>query len=76
MFMETFLTYIKYQELLYEMNLKNCLFTIGIKQKGGINDEDFLKYFKNSLVPLYPDLKDEDLKCVMLKVDSFPWVLN
>ena len=35
-----------------------------MNDKGGMDYEEFLKYFKNSLVPLYPDLKDEDLKCV------------
>ena len=38
--------------------------------------EEFLKYFKNSLVSLYPDVKDESGKSFMLKVDSGPRSLN
>ena len=41
-----------------------------------MDDQEFLKYFKNSRVPSYPDVKDEAGKCVILKVDSGPWRLN
>ena len=50
--------------------------TICMKKKGGTDDEEFLKYFKNSLVLLYPDVKDESGNRVMLKVDSGPGHLN
>ena len=50
--------------------------TIGIHKKGGMDDEEFLNYFKDSLVLLYPDIKDEYGKCVMLKVESGPGRLN
>ena len=50
--------------------------TIGMNEKGGMDDEEFLKYFKNFLVPFYLDVKDEYVKRVMLKVDSGSMCLN
>ena len=47
-----------------------------MNNKGGMDYEEFLKYFNNSLVLLYPDVKDEAGKSVMLKVDSGPRSLN
>ena len=44
--------------------------TIGLNEKGGMNDEEFDKYIDNSIVPLYPDLEDTQGKRVLLKVDS------
>jgi hypothetical protein len=44
--------------------------TIGMNEKGGMNDEEFDKYIDNSIVPLYPDLEDMQGKRVLLKVDS------
>ena len=41
-----------------------------------MDDEQFLKYFKNLLLPLYPDVKGESGKHVMLKVDSGTRHLN
>ncbi len=32
--------------------------TIGMNEKGGMNDDEFDKYIDNSIVPLYPDLED------------------
>jgi hypothetical protein len=46
--------------------------TIGLNEKGGMNDEEFDKYIDNSIVPLYPDLEDTPGKRVLLKVDSGP----
>jgi hypothetical protein len=46
--------------------------TIGLNEKGGMNDEEFDKYINNSIVPLYPDLEDTPSKRVLLKVDSGP----
>ena len=50
--------------------------TIGMNKKGGMDDDEFLNYFNNSLVPLYPYVKDESRKRVMLKVYSGPGRLN
>ena len=55
---------------------KQWPFTIGTNKKGGMDDEEFLNYFKDSLVLLYPDIKDEYGKCVMPKVESGPGRLN
>ena len=44
--------------------------TIGMNEKGGMDDEEFDKYIDNSIVPLYPDLEDTQGKRVLLKVDS------
>ena len=38
--------------------------TIGMNKKGTMYDEEFLNYSNNSLVPLYPDVKDESGKRV------------
>jgi hypothetical protein len=44
-----------------------------MNKKGGMNDnEEFNKYINNSIVPLFPDLKDIPGKRVLLKVDSGP----
>ncbi len=48
------------------------LCTIGLNEKGGMNDEEFDKYINNSIVLLYPDLEDMPGKQVLLKVDSGP----
>ena len=47
-----------------------------MNEKGCMDYVDFLKYFKNSFSPLYPNIKYEDGKHVMLKVDSGPGRLN
>ena len=47
-----------------------------MNNKGGMDYEEFLKYFNNSLVLLYPDVKDESGRSVMLKVDSVTRSLN
>jgi hypothetical protein len=46
--------------------------TIGMNKKGGMMDEKFKKYINNSIVPLYPDLKDMPGKRILLKIDSGP----
>ncbi len=46
--------------------------TIGLNEKGSMNDEEFDKYINNSIVPLDPDLEDMPGKQVLLKVDSGP----
>jgi hypothetical protein len=46
--------------------------TIGLNEKGSMNDEEFDKNIDNSIVPLYPELEDTETegKQVLLKVDS------
>jgi hypothetical protein len=44
--------------------------TIGLNEKGSMNDEEFDKNIDNSIVPLYPELEDTEGKRVLLKVDS------
>jgi hypothetical protein len=46
--------------------------TIRMNKKRGMMDKEFEKYINNSIVPLYPDLKDMPGKCVLLEVDSNP----
>ncbi len=46
--------------------------TIGLNEKGSMDNEEFDKYINNSIVPLYPDLEDTPGKQVLLKVDSGP----
>ena len=46
--------------------------TIGMNEKGGMTDDEFEIYIDNSIIPLYPDLKDMPGKHVLLKVDSGP----
>jgi hypothetical protein len=46
--------------------------TIGLNEKGGMNDEEFDKYIDNNIVLLYPDLEDTPGKQVLLKVDIGP----
>jgi hypothetical protein len=44
--------------------------TIGLNEKGGMNNREFDKYIDNSIVLLYPDFEDTPGKRVLLKVDS------
>ena len=44
----------------------NC----GCNEKGGMTEEELEKYLFNSILPLYPDTKDEPGYYVILKVDS------
>ncbi len=50
--------------------------TIAMNEKGGMDESEFMHYFFNSLVPLYPDAADVPGKRVMVKVDSGPGRLN
>jgi hypothetical protein len=38
--------------------------------KGGMKNEEFERYFDNSIVPLFHNLEDMLGKCILLKVDS------
>jgi hypothetical protein len=44
--------------------------TVGMNEKGGMNNEEFERYIDNSIVPLIHDLEDTPGKCILLKVDS------
>ena len=46
--------------------------TIGLNEKGGMDDDEFYKLVKTNIIPLYPDMKDEPGARVMAKVDSGP----
>ena len=50
--------------------------SIGVNEKGGMDEAEFEKYVKNSIMPLYPDALDIPGKRVMVKVDSGPGRLN
>ena len=47
-----------------------------MNEKGGMGEEEFMRYFMNYIVPLYPDAKDVNGKHVMVKIDSGPWRIN
>ena len=47
-----------------------------MNEKGGMDDEEFMSYFMNSIVPLYLDAEDVDGKHVMVKIDSGTGRLN
>ena len=53
-----------------------CGVSIGLNEKGGMDEAEFAKYVKNNIIPLYPDVLDVPGKRVMLKVDSGPGRLN
>ena len=46
--------------------------TIGINEKGGMDDVEFQQYFLNSIVPSFPDFNNVNGKRVMVKVDLRP----
>ena len=46
--------------------------TIGLNEKGGMNDAEFKKYVENNLLHLIPNVIDETGKRVCLKVDNGP----
>ncbi len=45
-------------------------------EKGGMDEEEFTKYFFNSIVPFFPHAKDKPGHHVLLKVDSGPGRMN
>jgi hypothetical protein len=55
---------------------RNWPISFGVNAKGGMDEEEFEKYLLNSIFPLYPDVKNEDGKRVLIKVDSGPGRLN
>ena len=50
--------------------------TYGLNEKGGMDDCEFEKYIRNSIIPLYPNAEDSPGKRVMIKIDSGPGRLN
>lgn len=50
--------------------------TFGLNEKAGMNGVELDKYFKGSILPLYPDIEDVTLKRVIAKVDSGPGRMN
>ncbi len=50
--------------------------TIGMNEKGGMDMEEFAKYLRNSIMPLYPNAAPEFGRWVFLKCDSGPGRLN
>lgn len=50
--------------------------SFGLNEKGGMDEIEFEKYVKNSIITLYPDACDLPGKRVLIKVDSGPGRLN
>ena len=50
--------------------------TFGMNERGGMNAVELDKYFKGSVLPLYPDVEDKPLKRVIIKADSGPGRMN
>ena len=50
--------------------------TLGTNEKGGMNDDEFSLYLKNSIMPLYPNAAPEKGRWVILKCDSGPGRMN
>jgi hypothetical protein len=50
--------------------------SVGLNEKGGMDEAEFEKYFRNSILPLFPDALDLPGFRVMVKVDSGPGRLN
>ncbi len=42
----------------------------GINLKGGMDDAEYEKYLFSSIIPLFPNLKDQPGLRIMLKVDG------
>ena len=51
---------------------KNFPITIGMNEKGGMDEAEFAKYILNSITPLFPNAKAVFGKWVIIKVDSGP----
>ncbi|KAL3771166.1 hypothetical protein ACHAWU_004789 [Discostella pseudostelligera] len=50
--------------------------SIGMNEKGGMDEEEFAKYICNAIMPLYPNASPEKGKWVLLKCDSGPGRMN
>ncbi len=52
--------------------VKSFICTIGLNEKGGMDEEDFMKYIFINIYLLYSDAKDVPGKRVCIKLDSGP----
>ena len=50
--------------------------SIGLNNKGGMDDEDFFEYLKKFIMKLWPDAAPVKGRWVVIKVDSGPGRLN
>ena len=50
--------------------------TVGLNEKGGMDDAEFEKYIQSSIVPLFPDVQNKKGKRVLIKIDSGPGRTN
>jgi hypothetical protein len=50
--------------------------SVGLNNKGGMDDDEFFEYVQNSIMRLYPDAAPEKGKWVCIKCDSGPGRLN
>ena len=50
--------------------------TLGMNEKGGMDDAEFYKYISNSIRALFPDVGDRDGRRVIVKIDSGPGRTN
>jgi len=57
-------------------NRKRLPCTFGLNEKAGMNSVELEKYFRGSILPLYPDIEDRPLKRVIAKLDSGPGRMN
>ncbi len=48
----------------------------GTNKKGGMDNEEFTKYMRGSIAPIFPNALDQPGCCVQLKVDSGPGRMN
>jgi hypothetical protein len=56
--------------------VKTWPITFGTNEKGGMDNKEFLKYMRGSIVPLFPDAVDQPGCRVLLKVNSGPGRMN
>ena len=55
---------------------KLWLCTVGMNEKGGMDDAKFEKYIQSAIVPLFPDVQNKKGKRVLIKIDSGPGCTN
>ena len=55
---------------------KSLPVSLGMNEKGGMDEEEFAKYIRNAIMPLYPNAAPVKGKWVILKCDSGPGRLN
>ena len=50
--------------------------SLGVNEKGGMDDSEFAKYLRTLIMPLYPNAAPERGKWVILKCDCSPGRMN